>query len=244
MRPLALLAIVLTPLFPLSVSQPDRALRTEVLQQPQEFTTVELRGWTVHVDAQLAEQDELKTEVLALLGAKLREVDSRLPPAVVGRLRQVHFYMRFDREGCAGGVYHPSARWLKDHDLDPAMAGGIEFGNAHNFLTWVHTQPSFVLHELAHAWHHQVLGYDHVGLIAAYASAQTRGDYEQVLYVRGGSQRAYAMNNVQEYFAEASEAWWGTNDYYPFVRAELMEHDPHCVQLLEEVWNPAVLTGD
>ena len=29
-----------------------------------------------------------------------------------------------------------------------------------------------------------------------------------------------------EYFAEASEAYFGTNDFFPFVRIELRRHDP------------------
>jgi len=44
------------------------------------------------------------------------------------------------------------------------------------------------------------------------------------------------MNNKMEYFAENTEAYFGTNDFYPFVRAELREHDPHACRLLENMW--------
>jgi hypothetical protein len=57
-----------------------------------------------------------------------------------------------------------------------------------------------------------------------------------VLHVRGEKRRHYALNNDQEYFAEATEAYFGTNDFYPFVRGELKEHDPKMVELLEAVW--------
>ena len=33
-----------------------------------------------------------------------------------------------------------------------------------------------------------------------------------------------------------TEAYFGTNDFYPFVKAELKECDPRMYQLLEEVW--------
>lgn len=46
----------------------------------------------------------------------------------------------------------------------------------------------------------------------------------------------YALNNSQEYFAETSEAYFGTNDFFPFVRAELKEHDPRGFGLMEKVW--------
>jgi hypothetical protein len=44
------------------------------------------------------------------------------------------------------------------------------------------------------------------------------------------------MNNDQEYFAELSEAYFGTNDIYPFVRAEVREHDPEGYRMLRKVW--------
>ncbi|MBJ01958.1 MAG: hypothetical protein CMK00_03710 [Planctomycetes bacterium] len=236
MRPLANLALAaaalvacVSPAEPGETNSPD---------------TVLLRGWTVHIGPDLSREPELRGPVLELLEAKLREVDTRLPSEVVTRLRQVPFRMHLDRKGCPGGVYHPSAEWLADHDLDPAWAGGIEFGHARNFLSWVHTQPSFVMHELTHAWHHQVLGYDHTGLLSAYTEAKDQGIYAEVLYVHGERKPAYALNNVQEYFAEASEAWWGTNDFYPFVRAELIEHDPRLAQLLAEVWAGLPASGE
>ena len=39
-----------------------------------------------------------------------------------------------------------------------------------------------------------------------------------------------------EYFAEASEAYFGTNDFYPFVRQELEQHDPEMFLLLKKLW--------
>jgi hypothetical protein len=40
-----------------------------------------------------------------------------------------------------------------------------------------------------------------------------------------------------EYFAEASEAYFGTNDFYPFVRTELQRHDPEMYELLKRLWH-------
>ena len=37
-------------------------------------------------------------------------------------------------------------------------------------------------------------------------------------------------------FAESTEAFFGTNDFYPFTRAELKEHDPEMFKVLCEVW--------
>jgi hypothetical protein len=39
-----------------------------------------------------------------------------------------------------------------------------------------------------------------------------------------------------EYFAEGSEALFGTNDFHPFVRPELNRHDPELYALLRRLW--------
>ena len=93
-----------------------------------------------------------------------------------------------------------------------------------------------ILHELAHAYHDQVIGYDNPKIKAAYQEAMRSKLYEDVLRNNGNRERAYAMNNDQEYFAESTEAFFGTNDFYPFVRAELKKHDVVMFQLLKELW--------
>ena len=57
-----------------------------------------------------------------------------------------------------------------------------------------------------------------------------------MLRINGREDKAYATNNPMEYFAEATEAYFGTNDFYPFVRAELERHDPELFGLLKKLW--------
>lgn len=45
-----------------------------------------------------------------------------------------------------------------------------------------------------------------------------------------------ALTNPPEYFAELSESWFGTNDFYPFVRAEVTQFDPEMAELLRKLW--------
>jgi hypothetical protein len=44
------------------------------------------------------------------------------------------------------------------------------------------------------------------------------------------------MTNPMEYFAETSESFFGTNDFYPFVRVELQRHDPKMYELPRKLW--------
>ncbi len=44
------------------------------------------------------------------------------------------------------------------------------------------------------------------------------------------------MTDHKEYFAESTEAFFGRNDFYPFTRDQLREHDPEMYRLLMKLW--------
>jgi len=56
-------------------------------------------------------------------------------------------------------------------------------------------------------------------------------------------ERAYAMTNEFEFFAETSEALFSRNDFFPFTRAELEKHDPETAKLLIRLWNSTSLSS-
>jgi hypothetical protein len=161
-----------------------------------------------------------------------------VPPAALAELRKVPIWMEYRNPRGGAGCYHPSRRWLVGHGFNPDKARSIEFGNARGFLGAARHQPSVVLHELAHGYQHRVLpgGYGNKELKAAHKRAVASKKYESVLHIRGRKSRAYAMKNPMEYFAELTEAFYGTNDFYPFVRAEIIAHDPEMYKLLKKLW--------
>ena len=66
------------------------------------------------------------------------------------------------------------------------------------------------------------------------------GRYDHVKRWTGAEEvieRAYAMTNFKEYFAEDTEAYFGRNDFQPFDREELRQMDPGDVRAcLERLW--------
>lgn len=123
--------------------------------------------------------------------------------------------------------------------MNPEKAGCVEIGNAHEFLAWEHDQPWMVLHELSHAYHFHILKFDNVHVKAAYEAAKASGKYESVLHVSGKKEKHYGMTDPQEFFAELSESYWGTNDFFPFVRAELAEYDAASYEVVKRMWTAA-----
>jgi len=196
-----------------------------------------IEGWEVRVNRTLlGERAELGDAALKLLAAKLYEITRVVPEKPLAELRKVTIWLGVDDGPNDRAQYHPNADWLLQHHLNPAKAKGVEIGNAARFLKTSREQPAMVLHELAHAYHDRVLGFRHEGIREAYDEAKKSGVYGSVLRISGAKERHYALTDPQEYFAEGTEAFLGTNDFYPFVRAELRQHDPRLFQLLEEIW--------
>ena len=81
-----------------------------------------------------------------------------------------------------------------------------------------------------------MLSFENKAIIEAYEQAEQNGLYERVLLFRGGMTRHYARTNHKEFFAEMTESYVGVNDFYPFVRAELKQHDPVTYALMEKIW--------
>jgi Mlc titration factor MtfA (ptsG expression regulator) len=85
------------------------------------------------------------------------------------------------------------------------------------------------------------MSYGNLEIKAAYDKAKASGKYDRV--ERKDSEgrihvdRAYAMTTPQEYFAEATEAYFSRNDFFPFNRDELKKHDPEIFALLEKIWS-------
>jgi hypothetical protein len=88
--------------------------------------------------------------------------------------------------------YHPAKAWLIQHGRNPAMVKSVEFTNVFIFEEEARRMPMLVLHEFSHAYHHQVLGYEHAGLMAAYAR-----DCKQALRLRGALEWARAAKHVR-----------------------------------------------
>jgi hypothetical protein len=202
------------------------------------YATTRVAGWTVRVHRELlTSQSDLGSNALALLAVKLREITNTVPGRAGEALKRVPIWIGVNDGHAPCAEYHPSKSWLAGHGYNPDKAKCVEIGNARKFLEWSPRQPAMILHELAHAYHDQVLGFNDQRIRAAFERAKASGSYETVRRNNGKTERAYALTDDHEYFAEATEAFFGTNDFYPFTRPELKEHDPGMYSLLEELWN-------
>jgi Mlc titration factor MtfA (ptsG expression regulator) len=101
----------------------------------------------------------------------------------------------------------------------------------------INEQPWVVMHELAHAFHDQKLGFDEARIVAAYQKFKASGHGESTLLYDGTRVKHYGLTNQMEFFAEMTESFFGVNDFFPFNRAELREAEPELFKLLGEIWS-------
>lgn len=203
-----------------------------------------IEGWTVLVSDELLAKDKETTErALALLTVQLAEITRGVPAAAVAELRKVPLWISPEYPDVQPRAeYHPDAGWLRENKRDPAMERAVEFSNVRTFERETKRMPNFVLHELAHAYHDRVLaqGFDNVEIKAAFEKVKADGLYDRVEQRFGDGRsahvRAYALTSPQEYFAECSEAFFFTNDFFPFTRDQLKRHDPAMCELLTKLW--------
>ena len=202
----------------------------------------DVEGWIIAIDPQLleAKNKAVADQAFTALANHLQRVKFILPEAKVKELQKLPIRLDLNNDRLGNMQYHPSRRWLLTNKHDPALVKHVHIPRAKALFAphmWA-KHPYVVMHELAHAYHDQVLSFDNKEIIAAYEAAKEAGIYEKVLLYTGRKVRHYGLNNHKEYFAEATEAYLGVNDFYPFVRAELKEHDPQMYKIMEKVWGP------
>ncbi len=203
-----------------------------------QYEARQIEGWRVLIHKGfLREEPSLSSETLTLLRFQLYQITRKVPSAALAKVRRITIWVEVAESHHPCMVYHPDRNWLCQHGMNPDKAKCVEVANARTFLAWTLDQPWMVLHELAHGYHDQFLGgYQNREIRAAYDRAMKAGLYNAVPRIKGKTQRAYAAVNPMEYFAETSEAFFGTNDFFPFVRSELRQHDPEMHRLLEKLW--------
>jgi hypothetical protein len=212
---------------------------------PITYHTNSIEGWRVLVNHRLLAENPSATEkALQLLRVQLREIVEKVPAPAVAKLREVTLWFSPEYPNSKPRAeYHPGAGWLRENGRDEKMVKGVEFTNIQQFEAETRRMPNFTLHELAHAFHDRVLpgGFGNTEIKSAFERAKASGSYDNVERSFGSArpnthEKSYAMTNPMEFFAESTEAFFSRNDFFPFTREELKQHDPEMYRLVEKLW--------
>lgn len=194
----------------------------------------------MHIDNRLLAGDGKSAgdHALRILANRLYDIKHVVPADKVKRLQKVPIWLDMSHGKLRPAQYHPSKGWLKANGFSEELARCVHIPVASEFSSIGHqrVQPWSVLHELAHAYHDQVLGFDHAEIRAAFERFKTNGNYKNTLHINGKKTKHYGLTNEKEFFAEMTEAYFGTNDFFPFNRAELKQEEPELYELLTKIW--------
>ncbi len=220
------------------VSAEDRP----VPPKPTAHTARKIEGWTVRVDDRLLQppNEQLGQQAIKALEAKLSDINVVVAPDKLEKLHAITIVLDLSHGKLTAMQYHPDVDWLQENGYDRKLHRCVHIPVAAELLEprQINVQPWCVLHELAHAYHDQVLGFDEARIRDAYQRYKKSGHGDSVLLITGERVRHYALTDYKEFFAEMTEAYFGTNDFFPFNRAELMTAEPEIYRLLETIWGP------
>jgi hypothetical protein len=210
---------------------------------PTSRTDKTIEGWTVRVDDRLlqAPDDELGKKAMRFLEAKLIDIKAVVPADKLKKLQSVKIVLDLTHGKLGPMQYHPSAEWLKSNGYSAELAKCVHLPRAADVATVRNTreQPWVILHELAHAYHDQVLGFEEPRVKEAFDKYKKSGRGDKTLLYDGRRVKHYALTDHKEFFAEMTESWFGSNDFFPFNRAEMKESEPEIYELMSGVWTGA-----
>ncbi len=204
-----------------------------------DYEIVDVKGWAFHIhkDFLRGDQDVLDN---ALKNAEIQlgHIETLVPEKAVKKLRKVPIWVT---PGRGTAEYHWKRKWLTDHGRNPDMAHCVQITNINILRRTRPTGPWVLLHELMHGYHDREVGAEDKKAVAkAYKSALAKGLYQKVLHSKSRRDtrvKAYAATRMEEYFSETCEAYFGVNDFYPFVKAELRDYDPAIYEIIERVFH-------
>ena len=208
--------------------------------QPASRTVRQVEGWTVRIDDRLLQSpnEDLGARAVRVLEAKLSDIKTVVPAERLKPLQGITIVLDLNCGKLSSMQYHPSADWLKENGYSTELVKCVHIPVAADLPTRrnINEQPWVVLHELAHAYHDQILGFEEPRILEAYQTFKKSGHGDATLLYNGKRVRHYGLTDQKEFFAEMSEAYFGSNDFFPFNRAELRTEEPELHALLVNIW--------
>lgn len=202
-----------------------------------------IQGFTLLISQEVLHRnktEKYERKPLEVLELELKTVVRIMNPKALAVLRRLILWVDWDeqedlpsgRKGLATAMYYGSNQLsMLKKGKHPLRSNTVSILRM-KALTEEH-QPQddsgrcVLLHEIAHAVHHQLLGNENLQIKSAYQQAMERKLYDKTMY---------ASTNDFEFFAELSCAYLDKLQYYPRTREELKKHDPVTFKVMAAVW--------
>lgn len=204
------------------------------------YATKQIAGSKVIIHKTLlpgGEHAEIGTKALKILDEAMVRLKGWMNDEQLARLLKVTHWVEWNSTRGPHGPtsayqYHPGRDWLIDMDFHPGKHKCVEWGNAESLSKRDADRAiTVLLHELAHAYHDQILTFDHPEIWAAYKRCINGTTYPKNDWVKA---------DHKEFFAGATTRYFGT----VAERAALFERDPILGKELIKIWGKPKATID
>lgn len=193
-----------------------------------------VEDWQVYIHKDLlpgGEHEQTGAQAIAKLQYGLAKMRQMVAEPALGKMMAVKIWLEVNstrgKHGrTAAYQYHPGLAWLVKMDFHPGKVKCVEYGNAASLAKRSELKAVDVtVHELAHAFHDLVLGFEDEDVIAAHNRARTQGKYPDKDWV--------VRTNHKEFFAGLTQRYFRSED----ERKTLAERDPVFAGKLEEYYD-------
>ena len=197
------------------------------------YAVKEIEGYHVYVHRDLlpdGKHCEIGAPALKQLTYGLAKTRQMVAEKPLKKLQAVKIWLEVNSTNgkhgrTAGYQYHPDIEWLDDMDFHPKKTKCVEYGKAASLAKRSDERTAVVtMHELAHAYHHQVLTFEDPDVLAAHNRAREQKKYPPNDWV--------VRADHKEFFAGLTTRYFGTEK----ERKALVERDPIFAKKLEEYW--------
>ncbi len=200
-----------------------------------DYRRKDILSFPVYIAPEFDKHDRSVVEqCLQFLEASAKRMQDVIPSTAWKKISGTPIWLEYEADKPHVGAYFGAPEVLAANGVAVAKARSIQFYSSLAVMAGSARNP--LLHEIAHAYHDRVLSYAYDPVLAAYRSAQLNGRYDGVRRPSGRVEQAYAMTDHREFFAELSEAYFGTVDYFPFTREDLREFDPSSYRVIANAW--------
>ena len=198
------------------------------------YTVKNMEGWTVHIHNSLlpgGAEAETGAAAVKQLRADMVLVKRWVADEPLKRLLKVGIWLDRDSTNGPHGRtpvfhYHPGMGWLKKMDFHPGKHKCVEYSRASSLVSAARRRSTatILLHELAHAYHDQVLTFEDPDVLAAHKRAGENKDWPRSDWV--------VRANHKEFFDGVSTRYHGKKQ----EREALAQRDPILWKKLQKVW--------
>lgn len=148
--------------------------------------------------------------------------------AICAEFAQIKYFLFMGKESRTGGRHGGQWYFPVNNRISKHFDDSIVVRSIYDYLIYSEDEALMTaLHELSHAYYFRHIKRLYQTNNAAYQNAEKNNLYQKVKSVHGQVlEKAYALTNEKEYFAELAKTYLFGNHYFPFTGKELREYDP------------------